>query len=206
MTDAITITAERIRLFAPQSAYLIWGPSLDAAARKFEINTPRRIQHWLGQLHHESGGFTRLRENLQYSAARLCEVWPRRFPTPDSTAGFAYNPEALAEKVYGGRADLGNETAGDGARYIGRGPLQITGRANYAAAEDGTGLPLLERPDLAETPTGGSQVAGWFWQAHGLNELADQDDIGGITKRINGGFIGLPERERQVSRAKMIFR
>ena len=124
----------------------------------------------------------------------------------DAAAGYAYNPEALAEKVYGGRADLGNETPGDGWRYIGRGPIQISGRANYAAAEDGTGLPLLERPDLAETPSGGALVAGWFWRAHGLNELADADDAAAITKRINGGFVGLADRERQVARAKLIFR
>jgi putative chitinase len=198
----IEITAERLHAFAP-NAPAEAAQALDAAACRFKINSPARIAHWLGQAFHESGGFTRLSENLNYSAQRLCEVWPSRFPNIEAASHFAFNPQALADKVYGGR--MGNTQPGDGWRFRGGGYFQLTGRETYTAAAAGTGLDINHNPDLIRSPYGAAISAGWFWSSKGLNVLADVDDIVGITKRINGGLIGLAERKAAVARAKVIW-
>lgn len=196
------ITAEQLRRFAPKCDAEAMAPSLSDAADRFAI-TGNRLPNWLAQLHHESGGFTRMVENLNYSAKRLMQVWPRRFPTLQAAQPFAVNAAALAEKVYGGR--LGNVQPGDGAKFIGRGLTQLTGRANYSAAAQALDLPLLDDPDLAATPAVAALIAGWFWDSRGLNALADRDDIEGITRKINGGTIGLAERKALVAKAKTIW-
>lgn len=179
------------------------APALSAAAADAEISTPRRLAHWLGQLAVESAGFNRMTENLNYSAERLCAVWPGRFPTTLAAQPFAHNPDALANRVYGGR--LGNTEPGDGARYKGRGFIQITGRANYAKFGELTGLDLVTHPDLAIMPDAAARIAAAFWTAHGLNAMADADNIEGITRAINGGQNGLADRKEAVADAKVIF-
>lgn len=197
------ITADQLRQFARASDPEGVAAGLSDAAERFKINTPLRLAHWLGQMHHESAGFSRLVENLNYSAERLTKVWPSRFPTVEAARPFAHNPEALANKVYGGR--MGNTAPGDGWKHRGRGWKMITGRDNYAAAGAALGLPLLDDPDLVAQPAGAALTAGWFWDSRALNTLADRDDIEAITRKINGGLIGLEDRRNQTDRAKAIW-
>lgn len=198
------ITAQRLHQFAPKCDAETWAPVLRAACVERKITTPLRIANFLGQLSHESAGLTRFQENLSYSARRLCEVWPKRFPSLELAAPFANNPEALANRCYGGR--LGNVNAGDGWLFRGRGPLQLTGRDNYRLYGEILGLPLEENPDLALKPAIGARIAAAFWDRRKLNSLADLDDVTGITVAINGGSNGLVDRRLQVERAKGIFR
>jgi putative chitinase len=157
----------------------------------------RRAAMFLAQIAWESTRLAQVEENLKYSAKRLTEVWPRRFPTLEAARPYAMNPEALAEKTYGGR--MGNTKPGDGWRYRGRGLKQLTGNANYRKASAALmhilGVDIVENPDLVAEPAGAAWTAAWFWSANGLNELADRGDYAGITQRINGGMTGHPDRE-----------
>jgi putative chitinase len=198
------ISPQRLRLFAPKCDASGLAPALSAACVAWNITPPRRLPHFLGQISHESSGFTRMVENLNYSAKRLTEVWPNRFPTLEAATPYARNPEALANKTYGGR--MGNTEPGDGWKYIGRGLIQLTGRANYKLYGELLGLPLEEDPNLAHWPEPAARIAAAFWSRNNLNALADKDDLTAITRKINGGTAGLADRRIQVERAKSIFR
>lgn len=198
------ITAERLSRFAPACDAEALAPALEAAAERYAIDTLDRASQWLGQIHVESRGLTRLEEDLGYSARRLCEVWPSRFPSLAAASACAWNPQALAEAVYGGR--LGNVKPGDGYRYRGRGLIQLTGRANYARFGQMLGLDLEGDPDLAAQAANAALIAGAFWNDRGLNALADRRDIRGITRAINGGVTGLADRAMQVTRAREALR
>lgn len=152
------------------------GP-LNQAMQEYGISTPVRQAAFLAQVGHES---------MQLKATR--ELW---------------GPTA-AQKAYEGRKDLGNVQPGDGSKYRGRGLIQVTGRANYAAVGQKLGLPLLDHPELLEAPVAASLSAGLFWQSHGLNELADKGDFVTITKRVNGGVNGLADRQALLAKAKTI--
>lgn len=160
-----------------------------------------RLAHWLAQFAHESAGFTKFVENLNYTAGRLVAVWPNRFPSLAAAQPFANNPEALANKVYGGR--LGNDQPGDGWRFRGRGP-QLTGRDNYQASARRTGLDLVNNPDLAAEPSNFVHIACDFWAQACCNALADQNDLKAITRAINGGYIGIAERAKLLDRAEAV--
>lgn len=165
------------------------------AAKRFDITTEARVEHFLAQCAHESSGFTRLTENLNYSAKRMTEVWPSRFPTIASAKPYAHNPKALAVKTYGGR--MGNRPGtDDGWRYAGKGPMQATGLEMFEKIQELTGLPLVDHPEMAAFPRHGAMIAGAIWHIKGCNALADRDDIRAITKRINGGTHGLSDRIR----------
>ncbi len=169
---------------------------LNDAMEKFAINTPARIAAFLAQLAHESDSFRASVENLNYSAAGLQRTWPKLFP-PDLAASYAHKPEAIANRAYGSRMGNGNEASGDGWRYRGRGPIGITGKDNYRLCGEGIGADLIHHPELLEGPVYGAQSAAWFWSWRGLNKWADlgtEEDYKMITKRINGGFIGLESR------------
>lgn len=183
-----------------------WLDALCATAPRWGINTAQREAHYIAQLAHECAEFTRLEENLNYSAKRLLEVWPRRFPLASEAARYANNPEKLANKVYANRLGNGDEASGDGWRYRGRGPIQITGRDNYDTAGKAIGYDLVATPEALLRPAIGCDVAGWFWRSRKLNELADADDIRQITLRINGGTHGLEERRGWLHRAKSVLR
>lgn len=199
------ITAESLKQILPRlpedkrNAYL---PHLQSATAEFEANTPRREAAFLAQLAHESGGLTRFVENLSYGAEGLMRTWPKRFPTLADAKQCERNPEKIANRVYGGRLGNGDEASGDGWRYRGRGPIQITGRDNYKKYGDGLGLDLVSDPDAAASPEAGFRVAGLYWKQNGLNELADKDMFETITKRINGGLTGLEDRRKYYERAK----
>jgi putative chitinase len=176
---------------------------------RFDITSAARMAAFLAQIAHESGQLTRLAENLNYAAKRLMQVWPNRFPTLEKAQQYERNPEKLANCVYAKRLSNGDEASGDGWRYRGRGIIQLTGRGNYRAAAMGIGLPLEDEPDLLLQPGPAALSAAWFWKSHGLNELADDqnddndiEDFRTITKRINGGTVGLNERLALWERAK----
>jgi len=192
-----------------------WAPLLIAAAQRWQIDTPLRRAAWLAQLAHESRGFTVLRENLIYrSPSRIVAVWPTRFreAKPGERAdrdrfadgrlnagNYVAAPLLLAGAVYDGRADLGNTQPGDGARYLGRGLMQITGRANYQAYQDATGRAVVTHPELLEQPDVAADAAGWFWSTHGCNPLADQGmtSFESVCRRINPG-------DRQSTEARLV--
>lgn len=189
----------------PASTARVWERPLSDMALKFGITTGRRLADALAQFGHESAGFTRTVESLNYQPARMCEVWPNRFRSLEDAKPYAQNPAALAEKVYGGR--LGNVHPGDGWRYIGRGVVMVTGRENYRAVtrllrEAGVACPNFEeQPSALAEPRWAALAAGAIWQDRGCNELSDAGDFRGITYRINGGYVGLKDREARRARA-----
>ena len=179
-----------------------WLEPLNAAFAKYDISTPTRQACFIGQCQHESANFTKLEEGLNYSASRLMAVWPSRFPSLDVANQYANNPEKIANKVYGGR--MGNVEDGDGWKYHGRGLIQLTGKDNYANCGSGLGVDLLSNPEWVATPEYAALSAGWFWNKKGLNDLADTGDYETMTKRINGGLIGLDDRKAKIAKAKEI--
>ncbi|NVN89270.1 MAG: glycoside hydrolase family 19 protein [Desulfuromonadales bacterium] len=188
-----------------------WTTALNSAMTHFDITGSQRMAAFLAQVAHESGQLSKLSENLNYSAKRLTQVWPNRFPTLEKALPYEKNPEKLANRVYADRLGNGNENSGDGWRFRGRGLIQLTGRGNYRAAGQGTGLPLEQQPELLSQPDAAALSAAWFWKSHGLNELADNqsneddnEDFRTITKRINGGTVGLQERISFWEQAKTV--
>ena len=187
-TLAGALTVANLRKVAPfarpdiLAALVAAIPALEAA----DIVTANRLHHFIAHVAHETGGLARLEENLRYSAARLCQVWPARFPTLTAAAPFALNPEALANKVYGGR--LGNVLGGDGWRFRGRGGLGTTGRANYRDAG------FEAAPEALADPATALASAILYWRARGLNAAAERDDLNATTRGVNGGLIGLADR------------
>lgn len=168
-----------------------WAPVIDQACRQHGITGRLRLAAFLATILHESGGLRLMEENLNYSAPRLLQVWPARFPTLADAAAVAGNPEALANKVYGGR--LGNDQPGDGWRYRGRGLIQLTGKANYATFARQIGARPEDLPALLATRTGAADSAAAFWVARGCNEAADRGDITAVRRLVNGGTIGLAQ-------------
>ena len=177
-----------------------WAISMCAAMPQWGITSPARQAAFLGQVAHESAELTRLEENLNYSAQRLMAVWPKRFPTLPDAEPFAHNPQALANRVYANRMGNGDEESGDGWLFHGRGPLQHTGRSEYASRGAALGMDLVHNPEWLLIPNIGSQAACSYWQSRGLNELADCNDHEGITRKINGGLNGLDDRIAYVDR------
>jgi putative chitinase len=172
-----------------------WLEPLNETFEKYEINTPKRQACFIGQCMHESGGFKIMQENLNYSALALTRTWPSRFPDLDIADKYAHNPEMIASKVYAGR--MGNTTPEEAGKYIGRGLIQLTGKENYANCGLGLGVDLLGHPDWLATPKYAALSAGWYWNKKGLNALVD--DIETMTKRINGGTIGLDDRKAKIN-------
>jgi putative chitinase len=171
--------------------------------KEFEINTPDRISMFLAQIGHESGGLTKLHENLNYKPARLLQIFPKYFRDVDPED---YNtPEKIANRVYSDRMGNGDEDSGDGYRFRGRGAVQLTGRSNYTACGKDLGVDLESNPDYLETPEGAIRSAAWFWDQHDLNDYADKKDVTTVTKKINGGTIGLQERKELFEEALTIF-
>lgn len=171
-----------------------WLPYLTETCERFQILGQLRQAAFLAQLSHESGRFTILEENLRYSASGLRVIFPKYFPTDEAAQAFAKRPEAIANRVYSNRMGNGDEASGDGWRYRGRGLIQLTGRHNYRAAGAGLGSAFEAEPDLVSQMHWAALTAGWFWDQKELNQLADIGDMATISKRINGGTIGLENR------------
>jgi putative chitinase len=178
-----------------------WLQPLEDTFAKYDINTPERQAAFIGQCAHESGNFKTLEENLNYKPEALMRVWPSRFPDIATAMKYAHNPEMIANKVYGGRMGNGVEESGDGWKYHGRGLIQLTGKENYANCGSGIGVDLLSNPNLLNTPEYAALSAGWFWNKKGLNALADAGDFETMTKRINGGTLGLEDRKAKIAKA-----
>ena len=176
-----------------------WLDPLNETFQKYDINTPKRQACFIGQCMHESGGFRLTKENLNYSASSLMKTWPSRFPDMDTAEKYEHNPVKIASKVYAGR--MGNITPEDAGMYIGRGLIQLTGKDNYKTASDAINEDLLANPQLVEEPRYAALTAGWFWNKKGLNALADSNDIETMTKRINGGTLGLDDRKAKINMA-----
>jgi putative chitinase len=179
-----------------------WLQPLEDTFAKYEINTPARQASFIGQCAHESGNFKILQENLNYSAEGLMKTWPSRFPTKEVADQYARQPAKIAGKVYNGR--LGNTSEEEAAKYLGRGLIQLTGKENYEHCGSNLGVDLLGNPDLLSTPEYACLSAGWFWGKRGLNALADSQDYETMTKRINGGLIGLDDRKAKIAKALSI--
>ena len=166
-------------------------------AAKFQINTPLRLAHFLAQCGHESGGFRATQENLNYSAKGLNGIFKKYFPTEASAAAYARNPQKIANKVYGGRMGNGLEASGDGYKFRGRGYIQLTGKENYTAFGKAIGEDILANPDKVAS-TYALLSAAWFFSKNGLHKMADGGAtdavVTSITKRVNGGTIGLADR------------
>lgn len=166
-------------------------------ASKFNINTPLRLAHFLAQCGHESAGFKVTQENLNYSAKGLMGIFKKYFPTQQLAEAYQRQPQKIANKVYASRMDNGNEASGDGYKFRGRGYIQLTGRANYTAFGKAINEDIVNNPDLVSGKYA-LLSAAWFWSKNGLNTLADggasDQVVTTITKRVNGGTIGLPDR------------
>lgn len=164
---------------------------------KFQINTPLRLAHFLAQCGHESGGFKAVNENLNYGAQGLLSIFKKYFPTEAKANEYARKPEKIANLVYGGRMGNGPEASGEGFKYRGRGYIQLTGKDNYVAFDKVVTEDITANPDLVATKYP-LLSAAWFWNSRGLNTLADKGatdaEVTAITKKVNGGTIGLPDR------------
>lgn len=177
-------------------------PVFDARAVEFGLTTPLRVAHFLAQLAHESAGFTKAVENLDYSAGRIAAVWPRLAPRADA---LAHNPEALANAAYCDRLGNGSEQSGDGWRYRGRGLIQITGKDNYSLFGGICGARLKDEPDLAAAPDIAALVALAFWRSRLCNPKADADSVEAVTRAINGPALeGIVERRALTEKAKAL--
>lgn len=193
------IDAQLLNAAAPEQSpgnLACWVQPIKAACQRFGIDTVREIACFLSQAAHESAGFTRLSENLNYSANRLREVWPKRF-TPALAAQCARNPQKIANIVYANRMGNGPPESGDGWRYRGAGLFQVTGKRNQAACAEALGIPLAALPDHLRTPDGAAMSAAWFFHDNGLDALAETPGVDDETLRLNGGRIGLPDRKRR---------
>jgi len=197
MSECI-LTKEQLTEMLQGNPYIEqWHHALEQLLPDYDINTPQRIAAFVAQCAHESGGFRILKENLNYKAASLRKVFPKYFPDDQIAQRYASQPnkqEVIANRVYGGRMGNGPEESGDGFRYCGRGLIQLTGKNNYEAFAMSIETPVEEIPDYLATFEGAAQSACWFWETNNLNKWADTGDIKELTRRINGGFIGLEDR------------
>lgn len=173
-----------------------WVDAMNEVFPKYEINTPARIAAFIAQCGHESGGWRTFSENLNYSAKSLDAVFGKYFVRAGRDANeYARQPEKIANVVYANRMDNGDTQSGDGWRYRGRGPKQLTGKANYSAFSKDMGIDAIGNPDLVSDDMQVALMSAiWFWNKNGLNKFADAGDIKTMTKRINGGYIGLEDR------------
>ena len=171
----------------------------------YDINTPERVAAFLAQCAHESGGFKFLKENLNYKAESLLKTFPKYFKTLDEARQYEKKPEKIANRVYANRMGNGDESTGDGFRFLGRGLIQLTGKNNYTLFAAAIDTPLEQIPEYLQTFEGAIQSACWFWEQNNLNQWADKKDILTLTKRINGGTIGLADRQKHYDHALHMF-
>jgi len=203
------ITAERLKALSPTilaTRATDYAPALDGVLATADLNTSLRVSHFMAQLAYESAGFRALVESLNYQAATLVKVFPNRVKTlAQAQQLVAQGPAAIANAIYGNRADLGNTQPGDGYAFIGRGFIMITGRANYTRYATLIGQPLVQQPQLLQEALYAAQAAAAFWKATNINAKADLDDVAGVTRLVNGGETGLAGREALLKTAKTIW-
>jgi len=201
MSECI-LTREQLAQLLPGNAYVNeWYEALSQLLPDYDINTPERIAAFIAQCSHESAGFKFLKENLNYRAESLMRVWPRYFPNIEVARQYAHKQEKIANRAYANRMGNGNEASGDGWRFCGRGLIQLTGRNNYEAFAESIETPVEEIPEYLATFEGAAQSACWFWETNNLNKWADTGDIVTLTKKINGGTLGLEDRIKHYKHA-----
>jgi putative chitinase len=192
------LTAEQLALIIKKNPYVEqWHNAMERLLPDYDINTPQRVAAFVAQCAHESANFKFLKENLNYRSSTLRKIFPKYFPTDELAQKYASLPnkqEAIANRVYANRMGNGDENSGDGYRYCGRGLIQLTGKNNYQAFADSIETPVEEIPEYLATFEGAVQSACWFWETNSLNKWADTGDIRELTRRINGGYIGLEDR------------
>jgi putative chitinase len=207
--NIVEITQQQLAQIIPKNPYIEqWCSALNKLLPDYGIDTPQRVAAFLAQCAHESGGFVFLKENLNYRAASLRKIFPKYFPDDAIANQYASLPnkaEAIANRIYANRMGNGTEESGDGFRYCGRGLIQLTGRNNYESFADSIESTPEEVSVYLETFEGAVQSACWFWETNNLNQFADTDDIKTMTRRINGGFIGLEDRIKHYEHAKHVF-
>ena len=198
------LTKEQLKQLLPKNPYIDhWHHALEQLLPDYEINTPQRIAAFIAQCSHESAGFTALKENLNYKAETLSRIWPKYFP-PEIAKAYASMPnkqEAIANRAYANRMGNGDEHSGDGWKFCGRGLIQLTGRSNYQAFADSLEMNIEDLPEYLGTFEGAAQSACWFWESNNLNQWADKGDILTLTKKINGGTLGLEDRVKHYEHA-----
>jgi len=203
------LTKQHLQQLLPKNPYIDhWYNALSQLLPDYEINTSQRIAAFMAQCAHESGGFTALKENLNYKAATLRKIFGKYFPNDEIANQYASLPnkqEAIANKVYANRMGNGDEASGDGFRYCGRGLIQLTGKDNYSWFAASLNITPAEASQYLETFEGAAQSACWFWETNNLNKHADTGDIKTMTKIINGGYIGLDDRIAHYQHALQIF-
>jgi putative chitinase len=196
------LTRDQLTQLLPGNPHLdYWYSALEQALPDYDINTPERVAAFMAQCAHESGNFRALKENLNYKAASLRRTFSKYFPNDEIAAAYANKPEKIANRVYGGRMGNGPEESGDGYKYCGRGLIQLTGKQNYQNFADSIETPVEDIPEYLATFEGAVQSACWFWESNNLNQWADKGDILTLTKRINGGTIGLEDRIKHYNHA-----
>jgi putative chitinase len=178
-----------------------WVDALNETFTRFNLTTNNQKAMFIGQCSHECGNFRILEENLNYKAATLMRLWPKRFPTLEKANEYSGNSKKIANSVYSSRMGNRDENSGDGYRFRGRGCIQLTGHANYFHAGKALGVDFVSEPDLVATPKFASLTAGWFWSTHNCNAPSDALDYTKVTKIINGGTIGLDDRIKHVQQA-----
>ena len=197
---------EQLKQIIPKNQYVgYWYEALAQLLPDYQIDTPQRMAAFLAQCAHESGNFVFIKENLNYKAASLRKVFPKYFPTDELAQQYANKPAAIANRVYANRMGNGDEASGDGYKFCGRGLIQVTGRDNYSWFAASLGIEPEEASEYMETFEGAAQSACWFWETNNLNQWADRGDIVTLTKRINGGTIGLEDRKKHYEHALHVF-
>jgi putative chitinase len=203
------ITQEQLQSCIGNNPHLEgWTEALNKILPDYDINTPERVSAFIAQCAHESGNFTALHENLNYRAVTLRKIFPKYFPDDAIAEQYASQPnkaELIANRVYASRMGNGDEASGDGYRYCGRGLIQLTGKENYSWFAASLEMPVEEVPAYLQTFEGAVQSACWFWETNNLNQWADKGDILTLTKRINGGTIGLDDRIKHYNHALHVF-
>ena len=206
MSFTFNFTKQQLKEMIPRNPYVDqWFEAISEILPEYEITTPQRVAAFLAQCAHESGGFVFLKENLNYKAASLRRVFPKYFPDDAIAAQYAGKQEMIANRVYANRMGNGDEASGDGWRYCGRGLIQLTGKNNYTFFAGSLDIPVEEASEYLQTFEGAVQSACFFWEQNKLNQWADAGDILTLTKRINGGTIGLEDRIKHYEHALHIF-
>ena len=199
------LSEAQLKQLLPKNSYVrYWHHALEQLLPDYDINTPRRIAAFVAQCAHESGGFTALVENLNYKPASLRKLFPKYFPTDALAEEYCKRPNkqaAIANRIYANRMGNGPEESGDGSAFRGRGLIQLTGRQNYQAFADSLEMKIEDVPEYLGTFEGAAQSACWFWETNNLNRWADAGDIKELTRRINGGYIGLEDRIKHYEHA-----
>lgn len=199
------LTLEQLKQLLPRNKFVEqWHEALSQLLPEYEINTPQRIAAFIAQCAHESAEFTALKENLNYRWESLRKVFPKYFPDDEIAQQYASMPnkqEAIANRIYASRMGNGPEESGDGYRYCGRGLIQLTGKENYTWFAASLNMTVENAVEYLQTFEGAVQSACWFWETNNLNQWADKGDILTLTKRINGGTIGLEDRIKHYEHA-----